>query len=100
MKHIEDVKMSRYLIKSVALIDELYEVLADAYRNDVLLYYFLKCFKLFLSERQKLKHDGTHGSEDECCICRLTNLAVSSSSGISLNKCIECRLIEDYKRKK
>ena len=89
--------MSRYLSKSVADIDELYEIVADAYRNNVLLYYCLKCFQLFLSERQKLKHDETHGSEDECCICRSTNLTVSSSSGISLNKCMECRLIKYYK---
>ena len=58
--------MSRYLNKSFADIDELYEVVADAYRHDVLFYYCLKCFKLFLSEREKLKHDETHGSEDEC----------------------------------
>ena len=56
--------MSRNLKKSVADINGLYEVVADAYWNDVLLYYCLKCFKLFLSEREKLKHDKTHGSEE------------------------------------
>ena len=71
--------------------------MADAYRHYVLLYYCLKCFKLFLSEREKLKHDETHGSEVECCICRSTNLAVSSLRGISFNKCNECQLIEDYR---
>ena len=82
--------MSRYLNKSVADIAQLYEVVADAYRHEVLLYYCLKCFKLFLSEREKLKHDETHGSEEECCICRSTNLAVSALRGISSIKCDEC----------
>ena len=93
--------MSRYLKNSVADIDELYEVVADAYRNDVLLNYCLKCFKLFLSQREKLKHDETHGSEEDCYICRSTNMVVvPSSSDISLYKCIECRLIENYKMTK
>ena len=53
------IEISRNLNKSVADIDELYEVVADAYRHDVSLYYCLKCFKLFSSEREKLKHDET-----------------------------------------
>ena len=90
--------MSRYLTKSVVNINELYEVEANVYRNDVLLYYCLKCFKLFLSEGKKLKHDETHGNEDEFYICRSTNLVVlPSSNRISLNECIEFRIIENYK---
>ena len=93
--------MSRYLNKSVSDIDQLYDVVADAYQNDILLYYCLKCFKIFFSEKEKLIHDETHGNEDECYICRSRSLAVvPSSSGISLNKCIECRLIENYKMTK
>ena len=67
--------MSRYLNKSVADINELYEVVANAYRNDVLLYYCLKFFKLFLSERENLIHDETHGSKEECYNCHLKKLA-------------------------
>ena len=46
--------MSRYLNEAVAEIDQLYEVVADAYRNDVLLYYSLKCFKLFYPKMKSL----------------------------------------------
>ena len=99
------VEMSQYLNKSIASIDQLYEVVADAYRNEVSLYYCLKCFQLFLTEREKLKHDDTHASEGECCVCGSANLAYASlvgswSSRVSLRKCDECRLIEDYKMTK
>jgi hypothetical protein len=60
----------------------------------------LKCFKLFFSEREKLKHDETHGSEDECYICRSTNLALPSSNEITFIKCNECRLKETFKMTK
>ena len=92
--------MSRNLQKSVTDIDELYEVVTDAYRNDVLLYYCLKCFKLFFSEREKLKHDETHGNKDECYICRSTNLALPSSNEVTFIKCYECQLLENYKMTK
>ena len=94
------VEMSQYLNKSIASIDQLYEVVADAYRNEVSLYYCLKCFQLFLTEREKLNHDDTHASEDECYACGSANFVGSWPIRILFSKCDECRLIDDYKMTK
>ena len=55
--------MSNYkqsLYKSLENLDELYDVIFDAYRGGIVLHYCFKCFTTFLTIEEREEHDETH----------------------------------------
>ena len=48
------------LHKSLEDIDQLYDVMVDAYRRGVVLNYCLKCFTIFLTSEEEKAHDEIH----------------------------------------
>ena len=62
--------MEQFLNKVVSNLDELYEVMSNAYRNETNLYYCLKCLKIFSTNEERLEHDDVHSKNDECMIFR------------------------------
>ena len=48
------------LYKSLKNLDELHEVMVDAYRSGVVLHYCLKCFTTFLTIEEREEHNETH----------------------------------------
>ena len=60
--------MSNYiknLSKPLANLDELHDVMVDAYRKGVVLHYCLKCFQTFLTIEERQDHDKFHENELE-----------------------------------
>ena len=53
------------LKKPLANLDELYDVMFDAYRKGVVLYYCLKCFQTILMIEERQDHDNIHENELE-----------------------------------
>ena len=48
------------LYKPLENLDELHEVMVDAYRSGVVLHYCLKCFTTFLTSEEREEHDEIH----------------------------------------
>ena len=92
--------MNQYVNKTVSSLDELYEVMSNAYRSSVILFYCLKCLKLFSTNEERLEHDDVHGKDDKCMICEMNNITDSVTNEVLRKKCDECLIIAQNKTRK
>ena len=53
----------KYIYKSLKSLDELHEVMVDAYRRGIVLHYCFKCFITFLTIEERQHHDRIHKNQ-------------------------------------
>ena len=74
------------LYKPLEDLDELHEVMVDAYRSGVVLHYCFKCFTTFLTSEEREEHDAIHKNKSNGVCSRTQNIPKKPVKEVQYNK--------------